>query len=105
MTAQVREGALLLILVAGRRLRDPLLAMLVESGAHLINTSYGRGSVNASYLLSAFGLVAEKEKVVISCVLTKPRAEQVLQTLANRFRFTSANTGIAFTMPIECVSF
>lgn len=99
------EEILFLVLIAGRKQKDPLLTMLLQSGARVVNTLYGRGSVKAGCLKNALGLVPEENKVVITCVSTNEKADVILKLLIDQFGFHKPNTGIAFTIPIDRLSF
>jgi len=92
-------------LIAPRRQRDALLAMLCAVGARMVHTQYGRGSVKAGYLQNVLGLVPEEHKVVITCVLTKEKFSAAHKELLEKFHFDRPNTGIAFTIPIDNMSF
>ena len=94
-----------LIVIAGRKKKDALLSALSESGTHLACTIYGKGTVNASYLESILGLVPEENKVVLTCMMLKEKAETVMDMLVNQFHFDKPNTGVAFSIPIDKLSF
>ena len=102
---QPAGDAVFMVLIAGRKQKDALLTALLETGAHLINTTYARGTVKASFLKSAFGLVPEEHKVVVTCVLTQAKACAALRMLSTRFHFDQPNTGVAFTIPVDRLSF
>lgn len=93
-----------LTLIAGRKLEEALIAALLEAGMHVINVTYGRGTVKASILRNAFGLMPEERKVVISCISTQPKVDAVLRMLVERFHFDQPNTGIAYTSRVDRVS-
>ena len=105
MQNEEKGEILFMALIAGRTQQDALLSALLEAGVHLINTIYGRGTVHAGYLKNILGLVPEKNKVAITCVLTGDKANAVLKMLTEKFHFDNPNTGIAFTVPIDEVSF
>ncbi len=90
-----------LIIIVGRKNSSPLLASVYEFGGRGIHTVYGKGSVKASYLQYAFGLVPEDNKLVITCLLPKDKSDGMLKMLINKYDFNKPNTGIAFTIPIE----
>lgn len=94
-----------LTLIAGRKQKDALLSALSDSGAKLINTMYGKGTVNASFLESTLGLVPEENKVVITCAVAHDQSQDILNMLIEKFHFNKPNTGIAFTIPICRLSF
>ena len=94
-----------LIIIAGRKQKDALLSSLTEAGTHLTCTMYGKGTVTAGYLESVFGLVPEENKAVITCMLPKDKLEAVMNTLVEKFKFDEPNTGVAFTIPLEELSF
>lgn len=97
--------AVFLTLIAGRRQKDALLAALSESGVKLANTMYGKGTVKASYLQNVLGLIPEENKVIITGLVLKEKSCAILDMLAEKFDFNKPNTGIAFTIPIETLSF
>lgn len=94
-----------LTLIAGRKQKDRLMNALAKSGGHFFNIYYGRGSVKASYLMDAFGLVAEENKVLITCLLSGKEADAIFDMLIKDFHFDKPNTGIAFTTPVEKLSY
>ena len=105
MTDEANKKILLLTIITGRSKKDAILTALLESDIHLINTVYAKGSVNAGYLRSVFGLVPEADKVVIICVSTYAKIESVLEIIDEKFDFNKPNTGIAFSLPVEGVSY
>lgn len=96
---------LFLTIIAGRKQKDALLTALCETGAKLVTVLYGKGSVQATYLSNLLGLVPEENKVVITCPATEARGEKVMKLLVEKFAFDQPNTGIAFTVPIDKLSF
>jgi len=94
-----------MVLITGRKQKDALLSVLLESGIHLTHTLYGKGTVEASYLQNMFGLIPEEKKVVITCLSTQVKIDAVLKQLVENFHFNEPNTGIAFTIPINRISF
>ncbi|MDR2018683.1 MAG: hypothetical protein LBQ00_07425 [Syntrophobacterales bacterium] len=94
-----------LTIITGRNKKDALLTALLDSDIHLINTIYGKGTVKANFLRNALGLVPEENKVVITCISTCVKNEIVLRMLEEKFGFNKPNTGIAFTAPIDKVSY
>jgi hypothetical protein len=94
-----------LTVIVDRKHKDMILTELVDMGVFLLNTIYGQGTVNASYLTNMLGLVPEKKKAVITCVSKGRKAEAFLQMLADKFDFDKPGAGIAFTIPVDKVSF
>lgn len=94
-----------LIIIAGRKMKSRLLDAVSECGGRMMEIVYGKGSVKASYLQDAFGLVPEENKVVITCLASRKRSDKIMNMLTNEFDFDMPNTGIAFTIPVEKLSF
>ena len=94
-----------LFIIAGRSARDDLLKALLASEIHLINTVYGKGMADLSYLSHTLGFIPEDNKVMISCISTCARIEAVLKMLEDKFEFNKPNTGIAFTVPVDRVTY
>jgi hypothetical protein len=105
MKNEETDSIVFLVIIAGRKQKDALLSILPESGAHLVHTMYGKGTINASYLKRVFGLIPEENKVVITCVLTNDHAAALMTRLTEQFNFNKPNTGIAFTVTIDRLSF
>jgi len=99
------DQVLFLVVVTDRKQKDDILTMLLDEGIHLINTVYGRGTVCEHFFMDAFGLNPERNKAVITCVSTYVKTEAALGALKTKFGFDRPNTGIAFTMPVDKVSF
>ena len=94
-----------LFIIAGRKMKDGLLNALLDADIHLIDTVYGKGTVKASMLMSTFGLVPEENKVMIVCLSTCEKIDKVLPMLEEKFNFSKPNTGIAFTVHVDNVSY
>jgi len=94
-----------LMLIAGRKQKDELLCALERYGAVLANTIYGHGTIKPSALDSLLGLVPEENKAIISCILAHEKRDAVMQMLVDEFDFEKPNTGIAFSFPIDQISF
>ena len=94
-----------LMVIAGRKQREALTEEISRSGGRLLNVVYGKGSVKSSYLIDAFGLVPEEQKVVITCLLQKKKSDEMIRMLTDKFHFDKPNTGIAFTVPVDKLSF
>ncbi|WP_099203989.1 DUF1538 domain-containing protein [Scatolibacter rhodanostii] len=92
------------VIIASRKQKDTLLCSLLEMGAHLTNTIYGRGTVEASYLQNVLGLVPDEHKMMVMCILPDSKTDEITKMLSKKFHFDQPNTGIAFTIPIDQLS-
>ena len=92
-------------IISGRKQKEALLVALSDAGGRLINTMYGKGSVEINYFKDIFGFAPENNKVVITCIIIRKRVPALLKTLAEKFDFEKPNTGIAFTTCVERLSF
>lgn len=90
-----------LTVIAGRKLKEELIESLSEEGGRLITVMYGKGAVSSDYLSDMFGLVAEENKVVITCLLSCKKTDAMWNMLVTKFHFDKPNTGIAFTIPVQ----
>ena len=105
MAEQNAPGIRQMVLIAGRKQKDKLVKALCENGGHFFNICYGRGSVKARFLMDAFGLVPEENKVLITFLLSEQKVSTIFDLLINDFQFDKPNTGIAYTIPVEKLSF
>lgn len=94
-----------LTIISSRKKTDKLLKALVEKGAQLVVTRYGKGTVDPNYLLDVFGLTPEEKKVVITCVIKQSKKQDFLEMLEKDFQFVKPNSGIAYITPIEEISY
>jgi hypothetical protein len=94
-----------LIVIAARGDKDGLINALADNGAKIINVVYGKGFVKSNELLKALGLVAEQNKVVLIGLLPAHKTDACFEILKTEFKFNMPNTGIAFTIPLNSLSF
>ena len=94
-----------MVVIAGRNLQNRLLTVIAENGGHVISVFYGKGSVKSGYLMDMFGLVHEKNKVLIACLTSESEASVIFDILVADFHFDKPNTGIAYTIPVEQLSY
>ena len=94
-----------MVLIAGRELQDRLVTMITENGGHVTNIFYGKGAVKSSYIMSMFGLVHEKNKVLINCLISESEVDDIFNILAADFHFEKPHTGIAYTIPVVGLSY
>ena len=66
---------------------------------------YGKGSVKANSFADIFGFVPEENKVIITSLLLSDKSDALIETLNEEFSFNKPNTGIAFSVCIEGLSY
>jgi hypothetical protein len=99
------ERLLFSVIIVGRDKKDDVLTALHTAGVHVINALYGHGTVKAGYLENMLGLVPEQNKVVITTIAEFDESHAMLEMLRADFDFDNPNTGIAFTIPVDEMSF
>ncbi len=97
-------GVDFLTLIAGRKHKDEILKLLLDSGCHLIDVVYAKGSVQTGYFKDMLGLVPEEKKVMITCLIKGNLSGRLLEQLITKFEFDKPNTGIAFVVPVDKLS-
>ena len=106
MTVEKKGNIAYLMVISGRKQKDDLLKFLTEMGATVVNISYGKGSVKSSSpLTEVFGFVPEEDKVILTGLISHDKANDVINMLEKVFDFNKANTGIAFSVSVDCLSF
>jgi len=93
------------VIIAEQKKKNKFIDLLNEYGARVIETVYGRGSMSPSAISAAFGFEAEAGKVLITCLVKYETARKLLGILYNDYNFYKPNTGIAFGIPVEGLSF
>ena len=93
------------IIIADRKRKNDLVELIKQSGGRVINSLYGRGSVRVDSLLDIFGFVPEENKIIITSLLASDKSADLIETLNKAMNFNKPNTGIAFTVPVEGLSY
>ncbi|GAA4655271.1 hypothetical protein GCM10023142_24090 [Anaerocolumna aminovalerica] len=93
-----------LTLIAGRKYKDEILKLLLNSECHLIDVVYAKGSIQTGYFKDMLGLVPEEKKVLITCLIADNLSAKVLEQLVTKFNFDKPNTGVAFVVPVDKLS-
>lgn len=91
--------------IAGRKLKQPLLKAIVDGGGKLVNIEFAKGSTHVSSLSEAFGFKPENKKVVFTCLMRKEASNNLFEVLNEDFDFNEPNTGIAYTISVDGLSF
>ena len=106
MSIEKKKNISFLFVVSGRKQKDNLITFLSAMDASVVSISYGKGSVKAtSPLIESFGFMPEEHKVIITCLLSQKKAYEALDKLEQKFNFNKANTGIAFSVNVDDLSF
>ena len=92
-------------IIAGRKVKDSLLDALIIGEAKLINVEYGYGSAHVNSFSEVCGIKPESKKVVLLCLMRRDSSEKMLEVLDKDFKFNEPNTGIAYTIALEELSF
>lgn len=93
------------VIICNQKNKDKYISLLKDMGAHGINVIYGKGSAKAGLITQAFGLDTEEHKAVVSSLISKEAAIKLTELLYNDYGFSKPNTGIAFSFPIEGLTF
>nr|WP_308742898.1 hypothetical protein [uncultured Anaerocolumna sp.] len=93
-----------LTLIVGRKYKDEILKLLLNSECHLIDVVYAKGSIQTGYFKDMLGLVPEEKKVLITCLIADNLSAKLLEQLVTKFNFDKPNTGVAFVVPVDKLS-
>lgn len=93
-----------LTVIAARKNKDNILKLLVNSGCHLIDVVYAKGSVHSGYFKDMLGLVPDEKKILITCIVTSDLTPQLMKQFVTELNFDQPNTGIAFVIPVDKLS-
>jgi hypothetical protein len=91
--------------IAGRKIQQELVNSLAESGCTMFNAVYGNGFVKSNDFLTAFGFVNDAGKIVVTALANSVNVDKIFAMLNTKFNFNKPNTGIAFTVPVESLTF
>lgn len=93
-----------LTVIVARQYKDDVLKLLLNTGCHLINVVYAKGSVRTGYFKDLLGLVTDEKKVLITCILKSNLTPLLMEHFVKKLNFDQPNTGIAFVIPVEKLS-
>ncbi len=93
------------VIIAEQKKKNKFLSLLADHDAHVIDVVYGRGSMNPSAIAAAFGFESEQGKVLITCLLKNENAKELINILYHDYNFKKPNTGIAYSISVEGLSF
>ena len=92
-------------IVAERKQKLALLTAVSRIGGRLLTVIYGRGSAVAGSWIDAIGMAPEENKVIMTGLLPARCREELLQVLVTEFAFDKPNTGIAFVISMDEISY
>ncbi len=92
------------VLICDKKKKSTFVKLMDLHGVKGIDISYGRGSATADAFAQALGFEIEEHKVVISGLISTPRATELIKKLMTQHKFDRQNTGLAFTVPVEGLS-
>ena len=93
------------VIIAEQKKKNKFLTLLNDHGARGIEIIYGHGSMSPSAIAAAFGFEAEQGKVLIPCLIKSADARKLIDILYNDYNFKKPNTGIAFGITVQGLSF
>lgn len=99
------KGLQYFVIIAEQKKKDKFLSLLNNYDAQCIEIVYGHGSMSPSAIAAAFGFDSEQGKVLIACLLKNDNAKELLDLLYYDYNFKKPNTGIAFSVSVEGLSF
>lgn len=105
MKTEQTERLHYLVLICSRKHRLTFTRLLADEGGQGLKVIYGRGSVKASAFARALGLAQETHRAIITCLIPTGGAERVIDALNRDHGFDRPGTGMAFTIPVEGISF
>src|SRR5574344_1139472 len=97
----MNDQVMFLMVIAPREQKDKLVSELHDNNANYLNVMFGHGSLDGSKLATLFPFATEPRKVVITAFVRSSQVTGLLMLLEEKFMFNQANTGFAFTIPIE----
>ena len=93
------------VIIVDQKHRKKITSLIMENGGHEVDIVYGKGSVNVGIIAEAFGLEVEENKVILSCLMKTENASILMKKLYDDYDFSKPNTGIAFSVPVDGLSF
>jgi len=101
---EIKNGIDFVTVITGRDQREEILKLLLDSGCHLIDVVYAKGSVKREYFRDMLGLIPEEKKIMVTCLIASNLSGKLFEGLVKKFNFDKPNTGIAFAVPVDGLS-
>lgn len=101
---KTKECWTLLVVIAKRKDKEKLVKALFEREVLMMNQSLVKGSAKEG-LLRALGFSREVHNVMLSGFIKESQTSEVLALLVDKFNFNAPNSGFAFTIPVESISY
>jgi len=92
-----------MVMVTGRDRQERLLYALSEKGCHVVNIIYGKDTGRLGFIVD--NIWHDDNKVMVVCLVSATEADAIFSMLLDDFNFDRKDTGIAFTIPVEKVSY
>lgn len=105
MTSNNNKNLQYFVVIVIKDLKDEILSVLSDYNAHLIEIIYVHGTVKTNPLVNAFGLDCNECKVMISGLLKYENAKELIRLLYENYKFDKPNTGIAYSISVDSLSF
>lgn len=105
MTSNNNKNLQYFVVIVIKDLKDQILTILSEHNAHLIEIIYVHGTVKTNPLVNAFGLDCNECKVMITSLVKYENAKELTRLLYENYKFDKPNTGIAYSISVDSLSF
>ncbi len=92
------------VLICNKKKKKKFIELVASYGGVCIDAMYGKGSAKAGAFAKALGFETEEHKVVISCLIPTPKAQELTEVLKTDFDFQKKNTGFAFSVSLDGLS-
>ena len=99
------SNILYFVIITEQKKKEKFLSLLGEYEAHLVETVYAHGSLSPNIVMSLFGLETNQSKIMITCLLKQEKANELIEILYNKYKFSEPNTGIAFGIRVDGLAF
>ena len=92
-------------IITKRSKKEEIISELINYGTVAIDYIYCMGSYEKQNLFNILGFMHDKEKVLITGLNSKKHSDTIIEVLNEKYHFKKSNSGIAFTIPVEKVSY
>lgn len=100
-----KQHITLFIIIAERKKKNELHKLLMENSARVMHSIYAKGSVRINSFIDLLGFIPEENKIILTSLMSSEKANVLIEILNKEYNFAKPNTGIAFTIPIERLSY
>lgn len=92
-------------IITRRKRKSEIICDLIDHKAQLLSVVYSRDYVEEDGLQYVFGLVPDDDELMLNCIMPEELVDDIFDLLSKKYGCNSPDTGMAFTVSLDQLSF